>query len=98
MFPNHDPSPIHFTFAPSAPEGSVNDTLTLSLIAVETLFGPERVRIECHAAFATDGNRQVRVSGQTEVARALAAIFLGYCWREFGSEAVTVHRGEGRPW
>jgi hypothetical protein len=95
MSPDHYPSTVHFTFAPAVPEDGVNDTLTLSLMAVETLYGPERVSIECDATFAEGGNKKVLITGQTEVARALARIFLGYCWREFGQAAVTVRRGEG---
>ena len=94
MFFGHDDRTIHFTFAPSVPNEQVQDTLTLSSMAAETLFGAERVTLEAQAEFDAKA-RQVRVRAETEVGRAMASMFLGFIWREFGAGAVTIRRGEG---
>lgn len=94
MFSDHDHRTFHFTFKPSVPADELQDTVTLATIATEALYGAERVALEAQAE-VDPKSRTVRVRGETEVGRAMASMFLGFVWREFGQEAVTVRRGEG---
>lgn len=88
MFSDHDHRTFHFTFVPSVPADELADTLTLTTIATESLYGAERVALEAQAEFDAKA-RTVRVRGETEVGRAMATLLLGFLWREFGQAAVT---------
>lgn len=96
MFSDYDDRTFHFTFAASVPADELSDTVVLSTIATEALYGAERVALEAQAEFDAKA-RTVCVRGETEVGRAMATLFLGFIWREHGQAAVTVRRGDGRP-
>lgn len=66
-------------------------TLDLSLIAVESLHGESRSRLD--ARFVDDEpKRAIVIDASTEVGRALNQVFVGYVRREFGETAFRVER------
>jgi hypothetical protein len=87
MLKNH----IRFTFSPYVPLREVEGTLKLAELAAQSLHGPERVELEAPCE-SDRGQRSVIISTNTEVGRTLASIFLGYCRREFGYDAVQMER------
>ena len=78
-----------FVFEPHVAMREVTATLQLAAIAAESSFGAQRLEVEARWA-VDEASRTVVVEGASEVARSLAAIFLGYARREFGPDAVRV--------
>lgn len=82
---------VRFAFDMSAPMSEVETTLRLALLAVESLHGEDRVRLD--AKFAIDRAARVCViDAACEVGRTLVLIFGGYARREFGEGAVRMER------
>jgi hypothetical protein len=70
------------------------DTLRLSILAAEGLFGEAQVRMD--AGYAIDLSIQtIIVDASTDVGQAVSAIFTAFVLREFGRHAVDVRRVEG---
>ena len=70
------------------------ETLLLSVLATEGLYGQARVRMD--AAYSVDkALRAIIVDAGTDVGQALGAIFTAFILREFGSSRVHVRRVEG---
>jgi len=66
-------------------------TLDLALIAVQSLHGAERTRLD--ARFASDPRRQTLViDAATPVGQALNQVFVGFARRELGDDAFRVER------
>jgi hypothetical protein len=95
MSVEHEYRTTHFRFEDSVPAQAVGETMHLAMMAAQILFGPERVAVEARVQF-DPATRHAIVSGATEVSRSLAALFLGYAWREFDRDALKVERGQGR--
>lgn len=72
----------------------VEDTLLLSVLAVEGIHGEARVRMEAHYACDT-GARAVAIDAGSEVGRHLNAVFTSFVIREFGRSAFCVQRAAG---
>lgn len=71
-------------------------TLELSLIAVESMYGDSRSRLD--ARFVDDAKRRlIVIDGSTALGRALNEIFVGYARREFGERAFRVERVDRLP-
>jgi hypothetical protein len=69
------------------------ETLLLSVLATEGLYGQARVRMD--AAYSVDkALRAIIVDASTDVGQALSAIFTAFILREFGSGRVHVRRVE----
>jgi hypothetical protein len=82
---------VRFTFAKTASMEEVEGTLHLARLAVESLHGKDRVRLD--AKFAIDRTTHTcMIDAACEVGRALAMIFAGYVRREFGDGAVRMER------
>ncbi|MCC7409802.1 MAG: hypothetical protein IT442_17180, partial [Phycisphaeraceae bacterium] len=82
-------SRVTFTFRDSVPMAEVESTLRLAVLAVESLHGEDRVRLETQAKV----DRQARVcviDTSLDVGRTLATVFGGFVRREFGEEAVDI--------
>lgn len=78
------------------PFPEVLSTLDLALIAVQSLHGAERTRLD--ARFASDTRRQTLViDAATPVGQALNQVFLGFARREFGDHAFRVERVDRVP-
>ncbi len=71
------------------PMQEVNETLRLSLIAVESLHGAELVGMVRPAKFDL-AKRSIFISMEDKVGRDTAAIFGGFIRREFGEESFKV--------
>jgi hypothetical protein len=83
-----------YRFADRVGLRDAGDTLLLSVLAVEGLFGAARVRMDF--AFATDeAIRVIVVDASTDVGQAVSGIFTAFLSREFGPDAFCVKRGEG---
>lgn len=66
-------------------------TLDLALIAVESLHGQERARLD--ARYSSDaGKKVVVIDATTPVGQALNQIFTGFARREFGEHAFRIDR------
>ncbi|MCC7409534.1 MAG: hypothetical protein IT442_15830 [Phycisphaeraceae bacterium] len=87
-------SRVTFTFQDSVPMAEVESTLRLAVLAVESLHGEDRVRLEARAKV----DRQARVcviDTSLDVGRTLATVFGGFVRREFGEEAFTIAQATG---
>lgn len=87
---------IRFSFAASVCMQEVEATLRLAILAVQSLHGEDRVRLEAKAELDRDA-RVCVVDTTSRVSRTLALVFGGYVRREFGPEAVTVQHIVGVP-
>lgn len=67
----------------------VAQTLELSRIAAESLFGSERLDLEAPCTI-DDVGHSVTIESSTEAGRALAILFLAYAKREFGPAAIEI--------
>ena len=73
------------------PFPEVMSAFDLALIAVQSLHGNERTRLD--ARFASDAGRQVlAIDAGTSVGQALNQIFFGFARREFGEHAFKIER------
>lgn len=73
------------------PFPDVMATLDLALIAVQSLHGQERTRLD--ARFASDARKQtLAIDAGTPVGQALNQIFTGFARREFGEHALRIER------
>ena len=80
-----------FHFHQAVPMGDVESTLHLARLAVASLHGDDRVRLQ--AETEVDRTRRIcRIETTREVGQALALIFGGYVRREFGDDAVQIER------
>lgn len=71
-------------------------TLDLALIAVESLHGEARSRMD--AKFVNDQpGRSIVIDASTPVGQALNEVFVGYARREFGEGAFRVERVDRVP-
>ena len=74
--------------------GEVEDTLLLSILAAEGLFGEAQVRMD--AGYAADPSiHTIIVDASTDVGQTVSAIFTAFILREFGRHAFHVRRAEG---
>ena len=78
------------------PFPEVMATLDLALIAVESLHGPERLRMD--ARYSSDaGKKIIVIDAATTVGQALNQIFTGFARREFGEHAIRIERINQHP-
>jgi hypothetical protein len=83
-----------FEFGPAVPMDEVEGTFRLALLAVETLYGSDRVTIE--AVYRVDvAARTIEVDRSTDAGATLTLIFAGYARREYGTGSVKLKRTEG---
>lgn len=75
------------------PFPEVMATFDLALVAVQSLHGDERTRLD--ARFASDAGKQtLAIDAGTPVGQALNQIFTGFARREFGEHAFKIERVE----
>ena len=71
----------------------VTATLDLAFIAIESLHGESRARLD--ARFTSEPSRRtVVLDATTPVGQALNQVFVGFARREFGEDAFAVRRVE----
>jgi len=80
---------IRFDFGCGVPMRDAEGTLRLALLAVESLVGADRVRLEAHFSIDREG-RCIVIDTTAKPGRLLALVFSGYARREFGCNAVAV--------
>ena len=80
-----------YTFGSAARMQDVEEALLLAVLAVESLHGQSRVRMD--ASYCVDADKRSCVIDATSpVGRDLCRIFTGFTIREFGEAAVKVRR------
>ena len=80
-----------YRFARAVPARDIEETLTLALMAVESLHGRARVRMD--GRFRLDKDRRIcLIDAGTRIGADLAKIFTGYVTREYGEKAVDITR------
>lgn len=83
-----------FNFAPAVQMSEVAATLELATIAMESLFGPQRLCLE--SAYLLDpSNHRVVINVNGEAGRSFVLVFLAFVRHEFGNTAVTIKHGKG---
>lgn len=80
-----------YVFTPQASFHEVLATLELALIAVESLHGEARARMDARLA-GRPLARTLVIDASTHVGQALNQVFVGYVRREFGEASFTVTR------
>ncbi len=86
---NLRPKIYQYKFEPEVPMLDVETSLVLSVLAVESLKGKSRLRLE--ADYNVNRNeRTAKVSAGTEVGESIARIFTGFIALEFGGESFKV--------
>jgi hypothetical protein len=86
----------HYTyrFAPDVPAQEMEGTFMLALLAVESLYGHSRVRMETR--FNVDKETRIcRIETMTQIGSDLAKIFTGFATKEYGERAVMIDRKSG---
>jgi hypothetical protein len=83
---------IHrYTFDEAVPSDELEQTLLLSVLAVESLHGETRVRLDGRFCLRAKA-RECTIDAGTPVGRDLNRIFAGFVSREFGSTSFRVRR------
>lgn len=73
---------------------AVEETLLLAILAVGCLYGEAAVRLD--AGYAIDADARVVVlDASTDIGRAVARVFIGFCTHEFGDGTFAVVRADG---
>ncbi|MFQ5647510.1 MAG: hypothetical protein ACE5GM_11320, partial [bacterium] len=86
----------HFGFKDTVSLLDIEESLFLSVLAVECLHGRSRIRMD--AMFKLDKKTRICVvDAGTEVGCHIARIFNGFLAREFGEEAFKVERRGDMP-
>jgi hypothetical protein len=88
------PQRFRYSFGPEVDRAEVEDTLTLSLIAVAGLHGEARVRQESGHALAEDRSACV-IEARGPAGRDLVTLFTTFLAREFGPESFTIEQLPG---
>lgn len=89
-------SSYRYVFDRAVPFEEVRDTLSLALLAVESMHGPTRVRLGC-TFDADERTHAVTIDARSAIGRQLNEIFSGYAAHEFGDDAFVVQRPAAHP-
>ena len=82
---------INFIFDAAVAMAEVAGTLRLAQVAVESIHGEDRVRLETSAT--VDAHlRCCTIDTSMDLGRILAVVFAGFVRREFGDDVVRVQR------
>jgi hypothetical protein len=80
-----------YRFVDSIDITEVRATVTLAILATESLHGESRVRLEARHEFNAE-NRYCVIDATGEVGRDLNRLLLGFVSREFGRDSFVVER------
>lgn len=80
-----------YRFVESVDIIEVRATVTLAILATESLHGESRVRLEARHEFNAQ-NRSCAIDASGEVGRDLNRLLLGFISREFGRDSFRVQR------
>ena len=86
---------IAYRFDSNVPMSEVGDTLTLALLALESLHGDDAVRLETTVA-VDERRRTVAIDAALPLGQELNRVFAGYVRRAFGSCSFQARRVSGR--
>ncbi|MBC7772933.1 MAG: hypothetical protein H7210_10595 [Pyrinomonadaceae bacterium] len=82
---------MQYAFPLPTPMVQIEDTFVLALLALESLHGTARIRLDVKYEFDAAG-RTCRVSCDTAIGDELNLLFTGYLRRELGDESFSVIR------
>lgn len=82
---------MEYTFPLPTPMDQIEDTFVLALLALESLHGTARIRLDVKYNFDAV-SRSCRISCDTPIGDELNLLFTGYLRRELGDEAFAVIR------
>lgn len=85
-----------YVFNPQVPFTEALATLELALIAVESLHGEARARMDARFV-GRPLTRTLVIDASTHVGQALNQVFVGYARREFGETSFSVSRCPSTP-
>jgi hypothetical protein len=80
-----------YSFSPALDIIDVEATVTLALLATESLYGEARMQLEANHSFDAD-NRTCVIDASGDVGRDFNQLFLGFMRREFGPASFKVRR------
>ncbi len=80
-----------YRFSRTVPVRDIEATLMLALIAVESLYGRARLRMDGRYRLDRE-QRLCEIDASTRVGCDLAEIFTGYVTHEYGDDAVVIRR------
>jgi hypothetical protein len=84
---------FRYEFPPTIALEEVKATLTLTIMAVESLHGDARVRLDARH-FLDEAQRMCVIDTTSDVGTDFNRIFAGFLIREFGAGGFTVERVE----
>jgi hypothetical protein len=87
--------PTRFSFTRDINMAEVKDTLQLSRMATESLYGFSRVDLDAVCCLCPR-RRTVSIDGSTDVGKTLLLIFHGFVRREFATSSVKVTSGPSK--
>lgn len=76
-----------FTFGNAVPMAEVEATLRLSLLAITSMFGDDRVRSEVSITVDSE-ERFLIIEATPGISQALTQVFGAYIRQEFGADAI----------
>lgn len=83
----------HYQIKEGVPLDAVKDSLLLSVMAAESLYGRSRINLE--ARFRLEkASRVCMIEAGTKIGETIARVFTGLLIREFGEQAFKVERRE----
>ena len=80
-----------YQFSTAVDMACVRDTLRLSMLATQSVFGHRRVLLEADFDLSAD-EQSLWIDASTEVGQHLHQVFHGYALSEFGHDAVRLSR------
>ena len=91
----NDSMKYQFSFKRHIDINDVEDTLTLSIIGAETLYGRSRVRLD--GWWCLDRQRRsCIIDGSTQVGQDIARLVTGFLTKEFGDNSFRLLRDSNR--
>jgi hypothetical protein len=85
-----------YSFLPSLPFDQVEASLTLAILATQSLHGPAQTQLDA-AHFLDPAKRACAIDAETTVGRDLNRLFVGFLQREFGEDSFQVERIASNP-
>lgn len=85
-----------YEFSRNVPTDEVESSLVISILSVESIYGPEAVRLDVSHYFDSELRRCV-IDASTSAGRDLNKLFIGFLRREFGEDSFRVERVDSHP-
>ena len=80
-----------YRFNDDVPTRELEESLLLAVLAIESLHGESRVRLDAHYCLRANEGKCV-IDASTDVGRDLTRVFTGFAIREFGRDSFRVEQ------